>query len=245
MAQERKDHLIHCITNPISMNQCANAILATGGRPIMAEHPMEVREITATASALLLNLGNITDTRMESMKISLKEANSINIPVVLDAVGIACSALRRSFINELLSLGKVTVIKGNYSEIMALYDEGYKSSGVDADKSITDDLIGEAILHLSERYNATIVATGKTDLIAFKGSVTKAEGGCEQLSSVTGTGCMLGAIIAVHLSFDDDFESVIKACRLFKDCGLKACTDKGGGTFMVNLIDALGGYNEH
>ena len=25
--------LIHCITNPISINQCANAILAIGARP--------------------------------------------------------------------------------------------------------------------------------------------------------------------------------------------------------------------
>ena len=48
--------LIHCITNPISINQCANAILAVGGRPIMAEHPMEVAEITCTAKALMLNL---------------------------------------------------------------------------------------------------------------------------------------------------------------------------------------------
>ena len=63
MAEEsaKKDHLIHCITNPISMNQCANTILTLGGKPIMAEHPEEVAEITRTASALLLNLGNISD----------------------------------------------------------------------------------------------------------------------------------------------------------------------------------------
>jgi len=29
--------LIHCITNPISINQCANGILAVGARPMMAE----------------------------------------------------------------------------------------------------------------------------------------------------------------------------------------------------------------
>ena len=33
--------LIHCITNPISMNDCANAVLALGAKPIMAQHPME------------------------------------------------------------------------------------------------------------------------------------------------------------------------------------------------------------
>ena len=50
---QHKHPLIHCITNPISINQCANAILAVGARPIMAEHPLEVREITKTADALL------------------------------------------------------------------------------------------------------------------------------------------------------------------------------------------------
>ena len=51
--------LIHCITNPISMHACANTILAVGGKPIMAEHPREVSEITATAGGLLLNLDGI------------------------------------------------------------------------------------------------------------------------------------------------------------------------------------------
>ncbi|MBP5729441.1 MAG: hydroxyethylthiazole kinase, partial [Clostridia bacterium] len=37
--------LIHCLTNPISINQCANTVLAAGARPIMAEHPAEVDEI--------------------------------------------------------------------------------------------------------------------------------------------------------------------------------------------------------
>src|SRR5699024_12204946 len=48
-AVPKKAPLIHCITNPISIHDCANVILAVGGRPIMAEHPEEVREITASA----------------------------------------------------------------------------------------------------------------------------------------------------------------------------------------------------
>ena len=62
--------LIHCITNPISIHDCANIILAAGGRPIMAEHPVEVTEITSHAQSLALNLGNITDARMKSMPVS-------------------------------------------------------------------------------------------------------------------------------------------------------------------------------
>ena len=77
----KNNRLIHCITNPISMNQCANAILALGAKPIMAEHPDEVMEITRTASSLLLNLGNITDSRISAMRLSLKEASATGIPL--------------------------------------------------------------------------------------------------------------------------------------------------------------------
>ena len=66
--------LIHCITNPISIHDCANVILAVGARPIMAEHPAEVEEITASSGALMLNLGNITDARIKSMKCSMRRA---------------------------------------------------------------------------------------------------------------------------------------------------------------------------
>jgi hydroxyethylthiazole kinase len=235
-----KARLIHCITNPISMNQCANTILALGSKPIMAEHPEEVAEITRTASALLLNLGNISDVRMTSMKISLKEANDKDIPAVLDAVGVSCSALRRRFVRELLETGKFAVIKGNYSEILSLYDDAYKGVGVDAQDGIEDDLITRAVKTVAKDNNAIVVATGEIDIVSDGKDIKRVTGGCKQMSSVTGTGCMLGAIIATKIAEERSEENVIEACDFFKRCGLKAKTDKGSGTYMVNLIDALG-----
>ena len=91
---------------------------------MMAEHPQEVAEITQTARSLMLNLGNITDARMQSIRISAETAVKTHIPILLDAVGVACSRLRRNYIQELLSVLTPTVIKGNYSEINALYQEG-------------------------------------------------------------------------------------------------------------------------
>lgn len=239
-----KSHLIHCITNPVSMNQCANVILSLGARPIMAEHPDEVTEITKTASSLLLNLGNITDARITSMRLSLKEANSIGIPVTLDAVGVACSSLRKMLAKLLMTFGRFTVIKGNYSEIMALYDDTYRAAGVDAKSGIDIETIKDAALELSKSNNTIVVATGKTDVIASAGEITEVSGGCFQLSQVTGTGCMLGAVIATYLAEKNNARSVIDACRFFKRCGEKAQTAKGNGTFMVNLLDQIGGPYE-
>lgn len=235
-----KAHLIHCITNPISMNQCANTILALGSKPIMAEHPEEVAEITRTASALLLNLGNISDVRMTSMKISLKEANDKDIPAVLDAVGVSCSALRRRFVSELIKTGRFAVIKGNYSEILSLYDDTYKGVGVDAQDGLEEDLITRAVTTIAKENNVIVVATGEIDIVSDGKEIKRVTGGCKQMSSVTGTGCMLGAIIATKIAEERSEENVIEACRFFKRCGLKAKTDKGSGTYMVNLIDALG-----
>ncbi len=237
-------NLIHCITNPISLNQCANTILSLGAKPIMAEHPDEVMEITRTASSLLLNLGNITDARITSMRLSLKEANSKGIPVTLDAVGVACSSLRKTLAKLLMTFGRFTVIKGNYSEIMALYDDTYRSAGVDAKDGIEIDSIRIAALELSKANNAIVVATGKTDVIASNGEIALVEGGVPQLSQVTGTGCMLGAVIATYLAEKNDAQSVIRACKFFKHCGEISQTDKGSGTFMVNLLDAIGGAYE-
>ena len=222
------------------MNQCANAVLSLGARPIMADHPDEVTEITGTASSLLLNLGNITDARITSMRLSLKEANRTGIPVTLDAVGVACSSLRKMLAKLLPTFGRFTVIKGNYSEIMALFDDTYRAEGVDAKDGIGTERIKTAALELSKANNAIVVATGKVDLIASAGEITAVEGGVPQMSQVTGTGCMLGAIIATYLSERNDAQNVIEACRFFKRCGEKAQTDKGNGTFMVNLIDAIG-----
>lgn len=229
--------LVHCITNPISINQCANAVLAVGARPIMAEHPQEVGEITATARALVLNLGNITDARMKSMLISSEAAAKNGIPVVLDLVGIACSKLRRDFAHKLLK-NNPALIKGNYSEIMALYDNSYKSSGVDADFSDVN-YIKDITVRLAQMYNCIILASGKRDIVTDGEKTVCIKNGTPRLAKVTGTGCMLGVLCGCYLSVCNSIYGAITACSVLGICGENAETDKGNGTFMVNLMDEL------
>lgn len=236
---KEKNSLIHCITNPISINQCANAILSVGAKPIMAEHPQEVAEITRTANALLVNIGNITDVRMESILISAKEANRIGIPIVLDAVGVACSSLRREFVKEFLKNISPTVIKGNYSEIMALYNESYRSAGVDSDSSLKTEKTENASIELSRMLGVTVLASGKQDIVTDGKILAKINNGTPLLSSVTGTGCMQGALCASFLSAENSIYSVITACTILGICGELALTDKGIGSFMVNLMDVI------
>ena len=205
----------------------------------MAEHPAEVEEITVNADSLLLNLGNINDTRLAAMEKSIRVANNKGIPVVFDVVGVACSKLRRDFAINLLREYKVSVIKGNYSEIVALHTEDYRTDGVDAEKLPDDAGIDDIAKELAATYNAVILATGEVDVVADKGDIQHITGGCKQMSQVTGTGCMLGAIIATFLPWGRSFEMVAKACRFFKKCGEDAVTPEAPGTFMVKLLDSI------
>lgn len=236
---KKNSPLIHCITNPISINQCANAVLSVGAKPIMAEHPKEVCEITKTAKALLLNLGNITDVRMESMVLSSKTAREFNIPMVIDLVGIACSELRRTFAIKIIEEYRPNVVKGNYSEIMALYNSRYKSNGVDADKNLDLKSVTDVADSLAKKYNCTVMASGKTDIVADSKVNTHVNLGTPQLSQVTGTGCMLGALTACCLSQKNGLKASVTACIIMNLCGMLAETKKGNGSFMVNLMDKL------
>ena len=231
--------LIHCITNPISIHQCANTILAVGARPMMAEHPAEVAEITVTAGALMLNLGNITDVRLASMRIAARTAAEHHIPVMLDLCGVACSTLRINYVRELLAEVPVAVLKGNYSEVYALAEDTYRASGVDADAGITAEMIASGIAAQAKRYHCTVFASGKYDIVSDGTRTVMLENGTPQLATVTGTGCMLGALCAAYLSVGSGFDASVTACAVLGIAGEEAETERGSGTFMVRLMDQL------
>lgn len=240
MTQLRQEKpLIHCITNPISITQCANTILAVGAQPIMAEHPSEVEEIVSHARSLLLNLGNITDVRMESMLKAALVAQQKQIPILLDAVGIACSRLRHDYVQRLLQVVTPTVIKGNYSEIQALVQPSYRVAGVDAEDTLTPALLDRSAVLLARQYHAIVVASGKVDVITDGIHGVHIHNGTPQLTTITGTGCMLGALGAAYLGIRSDMDAMITACAVLGIAGERAETPKGSGSFFVGLLDAL------
>lgn len=240
---KEKEPLIHCITNPISIHDCANVILATGAKPIMAEHPLEVEEITAVSGALMLNLGNITDVRMESMKRSLRKAKEAGIPVLLDLVGTSCSRLRKEFSMELMEMGGISIIKGNMSEILVTAGLPAHSTGIDAGK---EDALREenclkicrAFSELACRFGCVVMATGKDDLLTDGERTVLVGNGTEKLSGITGTGCMLGALTAAFLPGGNSFSAALLGAVLMGTAGERAAEQaKGPGSFQTELLD--------
>ena len=123
--------LVLCITNFVTVNDCANIILAAGGTPSMAEDVREVAECAAAANALVCNLG--TTDKVPSMQVAGKSANETGRPVVFDPVAAGATSLRRLASGELLKNVHFAAIRGNASEIRALAEGGVGGHGVDVD----------------------------------------------------------------------------------------------------------------
>ena len=153
--------------------------------------------------------------------------------------GAACLPTRREYALSLISTALPTIVKGNYSEITALAREDYSSSGVDADTALSLEAVTQTAKALAQKLGTVILASGETDIITDGENTALVHNGTKQLGTVTGTGCMQGALCAALLSAANGFDAAVSACAVFGICGQLAQTDKGAGSFMTNLLDAL------
>ena len=242
---KREQPLIHCITNPISIHACANVVLALGARPIMAEHPAEVAQITATAGALMLNLGNITDVRIKSMEISLRTAKENEIPVLLDLVGTACSDLRFHYAKHLMEIGGIAVLKGNMSELLAIAGRPSHSIGVDAVTNQNQKEMAAILGQLAKETGSVILASGKKDMVVSESSAYVLSNGDPMLSCITGTGCMQGAACTTYLAGEDPLLAGLLAAAAMGIAGeLAAEKCHGPGSFQAEFLDQLYGMSD-
>lgn len=248
--------LIHCITNPISINDCANILLAIGARPIMAEHPDEVAEITAIAKGLALNLGNITDARMASMKISAGTAKDKGIPFILDLVGLSCSRLRQKYAKELLQIAVPDIIKGNISELRTLLGlPTTPGMGVEAGQKemVTQENALEyakIFQKQAREYHTLLLATGPIDLVVSSEEAYIIANGSNALASITGTGCMnnvlagacLAGVHGINSQATNNTLAAILSCLLLGIAGENIqdiYLNQGPGSFHYSLMDSI------
>jgi len=248
--------LIHCITNPISINDCANILLAIGARPIMAEHPEEVAEITAIAKGLALNLGNITNARMASMKISADVAKDKGIPFVLDLVGLSCSRLRQKYAKELLQIAVPDIIKGNISELRTLLGlPTTPGMGVEAGQKemvTRENALEYARIFQKQarEYRTLLLATGPIDLVVSSEEAYIIANGSNALASITGTGCMnnvlagacLAGVHGISSQATNNTLAAILSCLLLGIAGENIqdiYLNQGPGSFHYSLMDSI------
>ncbi len=251
----QKNPLTHCITNSVTINDCANAVLAIGGSPFMAEDAEEMEEVVTIADALVLNIGKLSKDQVEAMKISAETANKTDTPIILDPVGVGVTELRNRTTLDLINNYQMTAIRGNISEIKAIakltgvIDENNTAKGVDVniDDIITDENLadnGKIIAELANKLKATILASGPIDILSDGETTIAIDNGDDMMPQITGSGCMLSSIVGSCIGASTPLEGSLVAILAMNIAGEKARAkveknDEGTGSFRAYLIDYL------
>jgi hydroxyethylthiazole kinase len=139
-------------------------------------------------------------------------------------------------------------IRGNAAEIRALAVDHDTGKGVD-DLESTGSYISDnvrAVVELSRKTGAIVVASGETDYISDGIRVFEVRGGTSWMSRVTGTGCMLSSLLGAFLAIENSALSAAACCAMMKAAAEQALEETirrqgGTGTFHICLIDSLSG----
>ncbi len=233
--------LVHHITNWVTIYDCANVVRTVGALPVMAHAEEEVADMAVLASALVLNIGTLTADIIEAMKIAGEAANAKNIPVILDAVGAGATKLRDEKTAELLKELRIDIIKGNASEIAKIAGMDVYTKGVEAGKVEGD--LKEIACQLARKREATVVITGRQDIVAGGNSLYLCSNGDAMMGSIVGTGCMATSVIGAFAAVEKDYAKAASAAlSVFGIAGeIAAQHSAGPGTFKINFYDTL--YN--
>ena len=233
--------LIHNITNYVTVNDCANIVLACGASPIMSDDQSEVEEITTICGGLNTNIGTLN-----------KRANALNHPAVLDPVGAGASKLRTETAQKLLEEVKFTVIRGNISEVKTLASGSGTTKGVDADVAdkVSEENLDSAVAFakaFAEKTGAVIAITGAIDIVADGKKAYCIRNGHPMMSSITGTGCQLSAMTAAYVTANPEhpLEAAAAAVCAMGLAGeiahARLSAQDGNSTYRNYIIDAI--YN--
>ncbi len=246
----QKSPLIHNITNYVTVNDCANMLLACGGSPIMADDPDDAVEITAICGGLNINIGTLNQSTIPAMFAAGKRANELGHPVVLDPVGAGASKLRTDTAFQLIEKVKFTVIRGNISEIKTLASGSGTTKGVDANVAdrVTEENLDGAVAFakaFAKRTGAVIAITGAIDIVADGERAFCIRNGHPMMSAITGTGCQLSALTAAFVTANPDksLESTVAAVCAMGLCGeiayQRLTEQDGNATYRSYIIDAM------
>lgn len=242
--------LVHHITNYVTVNDCANITLAIGASPIMADDIDEAADITAISSALVLNIGTLNERTIESMLAAGKRANQQGVPVVLDPVGAGASELRNRTTQRILNEVRISVLRGNLSEVRFVAGLDSRTKGVDVSEEDSKGGLQagrETAQAVSKHFSCVTAITGAVDIVTDGSRTLYLHNGVSALSGVTGTGCMCSSLIGSFCGVTDDFLSAaaggILSMSIAGEIAAEQAGKLGSGSFRVALVDAISRMN--
>ena len=251
-ALREKGALVHCITNYVTVESCANAVLAVGASPIMSDEPTDVEDIQNICGALVINIGTLNQQTIQGMMAAGDAAARAKHPIVLDPVGAGASQLRTHVSSTLLNTLPVTLIRSNMSEAKALSGASAKTKGVDVNP---EDAVTPENLERSARFardlarnaGCVVAITGAIDLISDGQRVFAVGNGSPMQGRITGAGCMLSAFSGGYLAANPE-DALFAALAAVVHAGvagqraqarMEGNPQDGTGSFRTYLMDAL------
>lgn len=242
--------LVHNITNYVTVNDCANALLAIGASPIMSDEPADVEDIQTICGGLVLNIGTLNERTIAGMFAAGERAGALGHPIVLDPVGAGASALRTQTAGNLLDKLDMSVVRGNMSEVKALAGAAAATRGVDANPNdaVTEENLAESaafVRVLAAKTNAIVAVTGAIDVVADAERAFAVRNGTPLMGRITGAGCMLSCLVAAFVAANPDapLEATTAAVTAMGLAGQTAQKRMGGfdgnGSFRTYVLDAL------
>lgn len=242
--------LIHSITNYVTVNDCANMLLACGGSPIMADDPEDAAEITAICVGLNINIGTLNKRTIPAMIAAGVRSNELDHPVLLDPVGAGASRMRTDTALLLMRKIKFTVIRGNISEIKTLASGTGTTKGVDADVAdqVTEQNLDETVSFaksFARRTESVVAITGAIDIVADEKRAFCIRNGNPMMRAVTGTGCQLSALTTAFVTANpgSPLEAASAAVCAMGLCGeiayQRLVWQDGNVTYRNYIIDAM------
>jgi len=234
-----KSPLVHNITNYVAMNFTANALLAVGASPVMAHAVEEMKDMTAIAGALMINIGTLDAQWVEGMLEAGRAMAARGGVIVLDPVGAGATPYRTQVAWRIIEACHPTIIRGNGSEIMALVNADVKSKGVDSTASSSDAL--ESAKQLARRTGAVVTISGATDYVTDGERVEQLNNGSPMQTLVTAMGCTASSMVAAFAAINPDpFEASLHAMALMGVVGeMAARRSPGPGQLLTNFNDDL------
>jgi hydroxyethylthiazole kinase len=231
--------LVHHITNCVVMNDTANVTLHIGALPVMAHAPEEVADMVGLASALVLNLGTLSEPWLHAMRLAAQAANERPIPIVLDPVGAGATPFRTHQNLALLNDFHISIVRGNLGEIASLCGIKADVRGVEAmgAEAAAQDVARQA----AERFGCAVAVSGATDYVSDGHRLVAVDNGHIWLTTLTGTGCAVTALVGACAAVSPD--PVTAAVTGLTSLGVAAehaaARARGPGSFKVALQDAL------
>ncbi|MCL6458855.1 MAG: hydroxyethylthiazole kinase, partial [Gorillibacterium sp.] len=163
------------------------------------------------------------------------------VPVIFDPVGAGATAYRTNTARAILNEVKVAAIRGNAAEIANVIGRVAAIKGVDGMDGGGD--IVELANTAARVLNTVVVITGKDDVVSDGATTYVVHNGTAALTLVTGTGCLLSAVIGAFAAVEHDIVKASVAALVTYGVAAERAEhkvgDQGPGSFQIEFLNQL------